>query len=97
MSNRKELKILKDGLKGPILRIEDPRKHDLLDILKSYFREILMLARMRAMFFFRAGKPWLSSLNSSAALFINPILFSISFRSIFSTIHLQSSPSFSNP
>jgi RNA polymerase sigma factor (sigma-70 family) len=45
MSNRKELKVLKEGLRGPILRVEDPREHDLLDILKSYFREILMLAR----------------------------------------------------
>ncbi len=45
MSSKHELKVLKDGLKGPILRIEDPRKHETLDILKSYFREILMLAR----------------------------------------------------
>ncbi len=45
MSSKHELKILKEGLKGPILRVEDPRKYDTLDILKSYFREILMLAR----------------------------------------------------
>lgn len=45
MSSKHELKVLKDGLKGPILSIEDPRRHETLDILKSYFREILMLAR----------------------------------------------------
>jgi len=45
MSSKHELKILKDGLKGPILKVEDPRKYETLDILKSYFREILMLAR----------------------------------------------------
>ncbi len=45
MSSKHELKVLKDGLKGPILKIADPREHDQLDILKSYFREILMLAR----------------------------------------------------
>ena len=45
MSTNHELKVLKTGLKGPILKVEDPRKHDVLDILKSYFREILMLAR----------------------------------------------------
>ena len=44
MSSKHELKVLKEGLKGPILRIEDPREHEVLDILKSYFREILMLA-----------------------------------------------------
>lgn len=45
MNSRNELKILKEGLKGPILKIEDPREHDLLSILKSYFREILVLAK----------------------------------------------------
>lgn len=45
MSNKHELKILKDGLKGIILKIENPREYDVLDILKSYFREILMLAK----------------------------------------------------
>jgi RNA polymerase sigma-32 factor len=45
MPGKDGLKILKDGLKGPILKIADPREHDMLDILKSYFREILMLAR----------------------------------------------------
>ena len=41
----KELKILKDGLKGPIHRIEDPKKYSINEIMASYFREILFLAR----------------------------------------------------
>jgi RNA polymerase sigma factor (sigma-70 family) len=41
----KELKILKDNLKGPILRITDPRNHTRDEIMASYFREILFLAR----------------------------------------------------
>jgi RNA polymerase sigma factor (sigma-70 family) len=41
----KELKILKDNLKGPILRITDPTKHSTDEIMASYFREILFLAR----------------------------------------------------
>lgn len=41
----KELKILKDSLKGPIQRIVDPVEHTTEEILSSYFREILFLAR----------------------------------------------------
>lgn len=41
----KELKILKDSLKGPIQRIVDPTKHSTDEIMASYFREILFLAR----------------------------------------------------
>jgi RNA polymerase sigma factor (sigma-70 family) len=41
----KELKILKDNLKGPIQRIVDPQKHTVDEIMSSYFREILFLAR----------------------------------------------------
>lgn len=41
----KELKILKDHLKGPIQRIVDPSEHSTDEILSSYFREILFLAR----------------------------------------------------
>jgi len=41
----KELKILKDSLKGPIQRIVDPEEHTTEEILSSYFREILFLAR----------------------------------------------------
>ena len=41
----KELKILKDNLKGPIQRIVDPRKFSTDEIMTSYFREILFLAR----------------------------------------------------
>lgn len=42
----KELAYLKDNLMGgKILKIEDPRKFTTEQILKSYFREILMLAR----------------------------------------------------
>ncbi|MCI0527461.1 MAG: sigma-70 family RNA polymerase sigma factor [Nitrospira sp.] len=44
MSTR-ELSYLKDHLKGPILRIKDPSEHSVEDILKSYFREILVIAR----------------------------------------------------
>jgi RNA polymerase sigma factor for flagellar operon FliA len=36
---------LKEHLKGPILKITDPREHSTEDILKSYFREILVIAR----------------------------------------------------
>jgi RNA polymerase sigma factor (sigma-70 family) len=41
----KELKILKDSLKGPIKRIVDPEDHTVNEIMSSYFREILFLAR----------------------------------------------------
>jgi len=41
----KELKILKDSLKGPIRKITDPTKHTTDEIMSSYFREILFLAR----------------------------------------------------
>ena len=41
----KELKVLKDNLKGPIKRIVDPRAYTETEILSSYFREILFLAR----------------------------------------------------
>ncbi len=41
----KELTILKDKLVGPIQRIEDPEKHSVEEIMSSYFREILFLAR----------------------------------------------------
>jgi RNA polymerase sigma factor (sigma-70 family) len=41
----KELKILKDSLKGPIKRIVDPSNHSIEEIMSSYFREILFLAR----------------------------------------------------
>lgn len=41
----KELSYLKDHLMGPILRITDPREYPVEDILKSYFREILVIAR----------------------------------------------------
>lgn len=43
--SKNDLKILKSGLQGPILKIEDPRDYNTLDILKSYFREILVLAK----------------------------------------------------
>lgn len=45
MSNYKDLEVLRTSLKGPILRIEDPAAYETLDILKSYFREILVIAR----------------------------------------------------
>ena len=38
-------KILREGLAGPIIEITDPSKHEDMDILKSYFREILLIAR----------------------------------------------------
>jgi RNA polymerase sigma factor for flagellar operon FliA len=41
----KELKILKDNLKGPIQRIIDPSEYTTDEIMASYFREILFLAR----------------------------------------------------
>lgn len=41
----KDLKILRDNLKGPILRISDPRKHSTEEIMSSYFRYILFLAK----------------------------------------------------
>ncbi len=41
----KELKILKDGLRGPIRKIEDPKEYSTDEIMASYFREILFLAR----------------------------------------------------
>lgn len=44
MSNT-ELSYLKKNLAGPILRVEDPRNHSIEDVLKSYFREILVMAR----------------------------------------------------
>ena len=45
MSTHKDLEVLKNTLKGPILSIEDPADYETLDILKSYFREILVIAR----------------------------------------------------
>ena len=45
MSTHKDLEVLRNSLKGPILRIEDPEGYETLDILKSYFREILVIAR----------------------------------------------------
>ncbi len=42
-------KILQEGLAGPILdEILDPKDYDPMDILKSYFREILVVARKYA-------------------------------------------------
>ncbi len=38
-------KILREGLAGPIIEISDPSQHKDMDILKSYFREILLIAR----------------------------------------------------
>ena len=38
-------KILKEGLNGSIITVVDPAQHEDLDILKSYFREILVIAR----------------------------------------------------
>lgn len=38
-------KILREGLAGPIIEITDPSQHEDMDILKSYFREILLIAR----------------------------------------------------
>ncbi len=37
--------ILRKGLAGPIIEITDPSQHGDMDILKSYFREILLIAR----------------------------------------------------
>ena len=45
MSTHKDLEILRNSLKGPILKIEDPVEYETLDILKSYFREILVIAK----------------------------------------------------
>lgn len=42
-------KVLQEGLKGPILEeIADPRDYETVDILKSYFREIMVIARKYA-------------------------------------------------
>ena len=41
----REVNYLKDRLTGAILKIQDPRQHAVEDILKSYFREILVIAR----------------------------------------------------
>jgi RNA polymerase sigma factor (sigma-70 family) len=38
-------KVLSKGLEGPIINVTDPSQHADLDILKSYFREILVIAR----------------------------------------------------
>lgn len=38
-------KVLREGLNGPIIEVIDPSQHEDLDILKSYFREILVIAR----------------------------------------------------
>lgn len=38
-------KVLREGLRGPILNVVDPSQFDDMDILKSYFREILVIAR----------------------------------------------------
>lgn len=40
-----DMSYLKERLKGPILKVVDPREHSTEDILKSYFREILVIAR----------------------------------------------------
>ena len=46
MSNQGDVSYLKDRLSGPILEeIIDPKDFDVDDIMKSYFREILFLAR----------------------------------------------------
>ena len=44
MSNT-ELSYLKKNLAGPILKIVDPHAHSVEEVLKSYFREILVMAR----------------------------------------------------
>ena len=42
-------KVLQEGLSGPILpEIIHPKDHETMDILKSYFREILVIARKYA-------------------------------------------------
>lgn len=41
----KELSYLKENLRGPILKIQDPANHPIDEILKSYFREIVVIAR----------------------------------------------------
>jgi len=41
----KELAYLKENLRGPILKIEDPREYSTDEIMRSYFREILVIAR----------------------------------------------------
>lgn len=41
----KELKVLKDNLKGPIQKIVDPSEFTVEEVMASYFREILFLAR----------------------------------------------------
>ncbi len=38
-------KVLREGLRGPIIEIADPSQFEDVDILKSYFREILVIAR----------------------------------------------------
>ena len=40
-----DMSYLKEHLKGPILKITDPREYTTEDILKSYFREVLVIAR----------------------------------------------------
>lgn len=41
----KELSYLKEHLKGEILTVTDPNAYSVEDILKSYFREVLVIAR----------------------------------------------------
>lgn len=41
-------KTFRKQLTGPILEITDPREHEPLDVLRSYFREILLIARKYA-------------------------------------------------
>lgn len=46
MSNQSDVAYLKERLSGPILEsIIDPKDYDVDDIMKSYFKEILFLAR----------------------------------------------------
>lgn len=44
MGQEDELGYLSERLQGPILKIEDPREYSREDILKSYYREILLIA-----------------------------------------------------
>lgn len=44
MVRKSDLAYLDEKLSGPILKIEDPRKYSTEDILKSYYREIVLIA-----------------------------------------------------
>jgi len=44
MARRDDLSYLDENLAGPILKVEDPRKYSKEDILKSYYREIVLMA-----------------------------------------------------